>query len=239
MTDDRKLPEEQEHKESAYEAARFFNEDAYDEIIDDFVIPTPSAPQPYTGKYHHIDAYTERHQVLEDGEEAITSLARYTGNLILTTVVSWVIYIILAFALYLFWNGHNAPGGGFIAGLMMAAVVVLMYVSQGSKFIKQTLRFDFKYLIGIGLLFALGCGLGGMFFGDPFLTHTFQHVSLPFFGDIELATATIFDFGVFLVVTGGCVTIITAIGESGSREQTIDIIEEAKEVATDDISLDK
>lgn len=136
------------------------------------------------------------------------------NDLILSTMVSGIAYIIIIFAFFLFWTGHNAPGGGFVAGLMLAAVVVLLYVSFGSSFMQNTLRFDFKYLIAIGLSLALGCGIGGIIAGQPFLTHTFTTLHLGFFGELELATATIFDLGVFLTVTGGCVTIITSIGES-------------------------
>lgn len=165
----------------------------------------------------HIPTYTERHEILE-GAEKIQRAASIKGNsVILNTVVSWVVYIVIIFALYLFWTGHNAPGGGFIAGLMTAAAITLLYVTFGSRFIQNTMRFDFKYLVGIGLSISLGCGLGGMLFGDPFLTHTFGHFSLGLWGDVELATATIFDLGVFFTVTGGCVTIITSISENGSR----------------------
>ena len=101
---------------------------------------------------------------------------------------------------------------------MTAAVVVLLYVSYGSSFIKNTLKFDFKYLIGIGLTISLGFGIGGIILGEPFLTHTFVEWHSDIFGEIEFATATIFDLGVYLTVTGGCVTIITSIGESGNKK---------------------
>ena len=135
------------------------------------------------------------------------------NNLILNSIVSRVIYIVFALSLYIFFAGHNAPGGGFIAGLMVAAGVVLLDITYGGDFINAKLPIDFKYLIGAGLTFAVSCGLGGLFFGYPFLTHTFGYISLPLLGHMELATATIFDFGVFLVVIGGALTIINSISE--------------------------
>ena len=164
---------------------------------------------------------SEHHEILEGEKELRQVAAGKENHVVLNSIVGAVAYIILIFALYLFWTGHNAPGGGFIAGLMTAAVVVLLYVSFGSAFIKNTLKFDFKYLIAIGLSLSLGCGIGGIFFGEPFLTHTFIEVHSDFFGEIEFATATIFDLGVYFTVTGGCVTIITSIGESTCKREVI------------------
>jgi multicomponent Na+:H+ antiporter subunit B len=164
---------------------------------------------------------SEHHEVLKDEKELKAVTASKDNQIVLNTVVGAVAYVILIFALYLFWTGHNAPGGGFIAGLMTAAVVVLLYVSYGSAFIKNTLKFDFKYLIAIGLSLSLGCGIGGIIVGEPFLTHTFFEYHSDIFCEIEFATATIFDLGVYLTVTGGCVTIITSIGESGGKRVSV------------------
>ena len=118
------------------------------------------------------------------------------------------------FSFYLLWNGHNAPGGGFVAGLMTAAGIVLLYVNYGSNLIRNNLPFDFKYLVAIGLWCSMSCGLGAILFGYPYLTQTFGYMYFPILGEIELTTALIFDLGVYLVVTGGCLTIITSIGQS-------------------------
>jgi|GEM_PF-29475 len=187
----------------------------------------------------NVSGRMEQYEVLEGTEEMRRELRRKGNNLILNTVVGWVVYVILVFAIFLFWTGHNAPGGGFIAGLMCAAVVVLLYVSFGSSFVRNTLRFDFKYLIAVGLTFSLGCGLGGLLFGDPFLTHTFGTFHLGALGELELATAAIFDLGVFLTVTGGCVTIITSIGESEGRPRPAAAEEGAVEPASSEIDLDR
>jgi multisubunit Na+/H+ antiporter MnhB subunit len=74
------------------------------------------------------------------------------------------------------------------------------------------LPFDFKLLTACGLLIAVGTGLGSFFFQVPFLSHTFGHVVLPLIGDIELATAMLFDLGVYFTVVGVTMTIILSIG---------------------------
>ena len=116
-------------------------------------------------------------------------------------------------SLYILVAGHNAPGGGFIAGLMVSGGMVLMYLCFGKPFVSNT-RVNYRLFLPIGLCCALGTGLGGLFMGKPFLTHAFGHVPLPFFGDWELTSASVFDFGVFLVVIGTCLTIIMNIGEN-------------------------
>ncbi|MCR4962592.1 MAG: Na(+)/H(+) antiporter subunit B [Firmicutes bacterium] len=137
------------------------------------------------------------------------------GNpLILQTSIRWLVYIILFLAFFLFWYGHHAPGGGFIAGLITAAAVLLAYLALGSRWL-HSLDFDFKYLVAIGLSLALVCGLAAVLLGRPFLTHSFGVLSLPLLGDIQWTTATVFDLGVYCTVCGACLSIITAIGESG------------------------
>lgn len=170
-------------------------------------------------------------EVLHSAHEVVEQSRGKGNSIILNTVVRWIVFVILIFAFYLFWNGHNAPGGGFIAGLMTAAVVVFLYVSYGSPFLKISMRFDSKYLLGIGLSISLLCGMGAMVFGYPFLTHTFGEFHIPLLGELELATATIFDLGVYMVVTGGCITIITAIGESGYENKDDESDKRAEEVA--------
>ncbi len=135
------------------------------------------------------------------------------NNILLKTASLILIWFIMLTSLYILVAGHNAPGGGFIAGLVVSGGMVLMYLCFGKPFVTNT-RVNYRMFLPVGLSCALGTGLGGLFFGKPFLTHAFGHVPLPFFGDWELTSASVFDFGVFLVVIGTCLTIIMNIGEN-------------------------
>ena len=137
------------------------------------------------------------------------------NNLITHRVARGLFFFIFLFSVYIFWVGHNAPGGGFIAGLMSAIAIVLLYLTFSSRFKIGAILSLFKYFIALGLAFAVGCGLGGIVFGYPFLTHAFGHFNLPFFGEIELATAAIFDLGVYLTVVGTVLVIVISIGNHG------------------------
>lgn len=135
-------------------------------------------------------------------------------SLILETISRLVVFVILIFSIYLLLQGHHAPGGGFIAGLMTSATFVLQYVAFGIKHQRSILPLNFPMLIALGLLLSLGTGVVPMLFGKPFLTSAFWHLSLPVLGESEWATAVLFDLGVYLVVVGVTMTIITALGEN-------------------------
>mgnify|MGYP006176897215 CR=1 FL=1 len=108
----------------------------------------------------------------------------------------------VAVGLYIFLRGHNQPGGGFIAGLVISIAILMQYMASGYSFADQRLRADHHTLIGAGVLTAAATGLGSLLFGAPFLTSAFDYFSLPLIGEFELATAMLFDVGVALTVVG-------------------------------------
>lgn len=133
------------------------------------------------------------------------------NDLILRSTTSLITFILLGFAIYLLFAGHNSPGGGFVGGLTTSAAFLLMYISFGQKTVDKILPIDFIILVPIGLMIALLTGLGSFLFNESFLTQTFGHFNLPILGEVELATAMIFDIGVFLTVLGTTMTIILTI----------------------------
>ena len=155
----------------------------------------------------------ETSKLLEAVEKNYQPKGGGINNILLKTASLILIWFIMLTSLYILVAGHNAPGGGFIAGLMVSGGMVLMYLFFGKPFVSNT-RVNYRLFLPIGLCCALGTGLGGLFMGKPFLTHAFGHVPLPFFGDWELTSASVFDFAVFLVVIGTCLTIIMNIGEN-------------------------
>jgi multicomponent Na+:H+ antiporter subunit B len=136
-----------------------------------------------------------------------------SNELMIHTTTHVVTFIIVAFSVYLFFAGHNKPGGGFIGGLMTASALLLMEIGFDRKVIRRVLPIDFTTMLALGLLFALGTGVVGMLFGFPFLTQFFDYFQLPLLGETELTTALPFDLGVFLVVVGIALTIILTIAE--------------------------
>jgi multicomponent K+:H+ antiporter subunit A len=113
---------------------------------------------------------------------------------------------------YLFLRGHNAPGGGFIAGLVTGTALLLQYVAHGSAWAHERLPWNYTNVIAAGLLIATGTGLASWAFGAPFLTSTFGYVTWPVVGEFELASAMIFDLGIYLAVVGVVMVIIARLG---------------------------
>ncbi|SDH46489.1 multisubunit sodium/proton antiporter, MrpB subunit [Alteribacillus persepolensis] len=136
-----------------------------------------------------------------------------SNDVILQTATKFVLFIILAFSVYMFFNGHHEPGGGFIGGLMTASALVLLLLAYDIEMVRNILPVDFKLVTAAGLLTAVGTGLGSFLFGVPFLSQTFDYFTFPVLGELELATALLFDVGVYLVVIGVTLTIIQTIGE--------------------------
>jgi multisubunit Na+/H+ antiporter MnhB subunit len=106
------------------------------------------------------------------------------------------------FAGYLTLKGHNAPGGGFIGGLVTALSLVLVSMVLGVDESRKLLRVDPLKLTLLGLCLAYGASAGPVLFGHPFLQHFVWEWDLPGFGHVHVLTAQIFDFGVYFVVVG-------------------------------------
>lgn len=134
-----------------------------------------------------------------------------TNDLIFRTTTILIAFILFGFSIYLLLAGHNSPGGGFVGGLMTSAAVVLMFMAYGVGAVRKILPIDFKLLIPIGLSIAVLTGVGSFAFSEPFLSQTFGYFHVPILGEVELATALLFDLGVFFTVVGVTLTIILSI----------------------------
>lgn len=171
------------------------------------------------GVYVLISLYTDHTGATRIAKDLPGPEDRYIpGNdndIVILTLAKPIAFIILFVSIYLFTAGHNQPGGGFIAGLMTSCGILLMYITEG-KHAADKLPIRSSIFLPTGLSIAVGCGFGGVLSGSAFLTHAFGHLTLPIFGGIEVeaATATIFDFGVYLVVIGSVMSIIFNIGRS-------------------------
>jgi len=134
----------------------------------------------------------------------------------------------LLVAVFVFLRGHNLPGGGFIAGLITAVALILQYLANGVAWTQSRLSERLHPLIGTGLAFATATGLASWAFGYPFLTSTFTHVHWPIVGEFELASAMIFDLGVYLVVVGVTVAILAKLGRLHDTNRPADAQPEAR-----------
>jgi len=140
--------------------------------------------------------------------------------LILQNLSRLLFPLMLLIAAFVFLRGHNLPGGGFIAGLIAALAIVLQYLGNGIEWTSARIRTDMHKVIAAGLFFALATGLVSILFGYPFLTSAFTYLKWPIVGKFEVASAMIFDLGVFLVVVGATVMILVELGKVNLLQAT-------------------
>ena len=131
---------------------------------------------------------------------------------ILTVLSRILLPLALMVSVYIFLRGHNQPGGGFIAGLITSIALILQYVCSGSDWVQQRLPLDYTRLGAWGVLVATMTGLASGLFGYPYLTTTFTHVHWPLVGEFELASAMVFDLGVYITVVGATLLMLAQLG---------------------------
>jgi multicomponent K+:H+ antiporter subunit A len=134
-----------------------------------------------------------------------------TGSpLLLQVATRTLLPLAVMVSVYLLLRGHNLPGGGFIAGLVLAAAVMIVRVAGGTP-LPAAGDLAHSLWIGGGLLIAGVTGLFSAMFGHPFLTSAFGHPVLPVIGELPLATAALFDLGVYLTVIGATLLALMTI----------------------------
>lgn len=134
-----------------------------------------------------------------------------THPLMMVVATRVMMPIALMVAAYIFFRGHNLPGGGFIAGLVAAIAVIMQYMASGFSWAAARQRFPYHGIIGSGVLIAAVTGLGAWFNDLPFLTSAFGYVTIPPLEKFELATAALFDLGVFLAVVGAVMLALESL----------------------------
>ncbi|WP_338663092.1 monovalent cation/H+ antiporter subunit A [Pararoseomonas sp. SCSIO 73927] len=125
--------------------------------------------------------------------------------------------VILTVAIFLLLRGHDLPGGGFAAGLMMSVAILLQYMAAGTRWVDDHLRVRPLRWMGGGLLLAAGTGAAALVAGRPFLTSYFAYADLGWLGKLPVASAVLFDLGVFALVFGATVLMLIAIAHQSVR----------------------
>lgn len=144
--------------------------------------------------------------------------------MVLDTLARALLPMALLVSVFIFLRGHNLPGGGFIAGLITAVALILQYISHGVVWAQERQRFSYHGIAGVGVLIAGLTGLGSWLFGRPFLTTAFDHFHLPLVGEFELATAMLFDLGVYMAVVGATLLILSNVGQVSQDESCKEVL---------------
>ncbi|MBT2968901.1 MAG: Na(+)/H(+) antiporter subunit B [Candidatus Thiodiazotropha sp. (ex Ctena orbiculata)] len=96
-----------------------------------------------------------------------------THNLILRVVSKSLIPLIILFALYVQFHGDFGPGGGFQAGVIMSASIILYALVFGLDAAEQVIQPPLlRILASIGVVIYAGVGIVSLFFGGNYLNYS-------------------------------------------------------------------
>jgi len=132
-------------------------------------------------------------------------------------LVRLLLPVALVVSVFFLLRGHDAPGGGFVGGLVMATAVILQYLAGGTVWAESRTRIHPQYWIGLGLLCAAGAGTLAWLARRPFLSARTWDVALPGLGALHLPSVLLFDLGVYLLVIGATVLILVALAHQSLR----------------------
>ena len=134
-------------------------------------------------------------------------------SLILRPASRFLITLLLLYSIFLLLRGHNAPGAGFVGGLVAASAWALYGIAFGETSVRKSLGLEPQTYIAAGLCMAGFSGILGLFRSKPFLTGQWLLVDLGNGRKLELGSPLLFDIGVYLVVLGTALTIILILEE--------------------------
>jgi multicomponent Na+:H+ antiporter subunit A len=129
-------------------------------------------------------------------------------------VTRLVFHTVVLWSLFLLFSGHNNPGGGFAAGLVLGLGLTIRYLAGGRSELRAALPVSPGALLGTGLILAAGTALVTMGFGGEALQSWMFDLHLPFLGDVHLVTSLFFDIGVYLVVVGLMLDVLRSLGSA-------------------------
>lgn len=118
----------------------------------------------------------------------------------------------MVLSLYLFFAGHNAPGGGFAGGLVASLAITLRYLAGGRHELMETVPVSTDKILGLGVVLAAIAAAWPLLLGHPPLASSYATIDLPFIGDVALVSPLLFDAGVYLVVIGTVTYILRSLG---------------------------
>jgi multicomponent Na+:H+ antiporter subunit B len=132
-------------------------------------------------------------------------------SLILLTTTRLLFPLMVLLSVFLLLRGHNAPGGGFVGGLVAAAALALHALAHGMEPTRRLLPLSPVAWIAAGLSCALFSGTIAWAFGQPYLTGLWLPVSIPVLG--SAGTPLLFDLGVYLLVIGMVTHVLSLLWE--------------------------
>jgi multicomponent Na+:H+ antiporter subunit A len=138
-------------------------------------------------------------------------------SVVLDTTLNAVFHTVIIFSLYLHFAGHNQPGGGFVAGLVAGAGLVLRVIT-GRESLRSRIAIPAEYILATGVILVTGTALTSLLLGNALLEHHTWEVDLPILGTAKTTSALPFDSGIFMIVVGVIATLIEVLVGEPDRD---------------------
>lgn len=95
------------------------------------------------------------------------------GYLVLRVIAKLLIPFILVFGLYVQFHGDFGPGGGFQAGVIVAAAVIFHALIYGLPRTQRVVpEWIIEIMVAAGVLIYAGVGIASMLLGGKFLDYS-------------------------------------------------------------------
>ena len=144
---------------------------------------------------------------------------------VLATADRWLFRVMLIVSIYYTMRGHNAPGGGFIGGLIASAAFMLHFLAGGQRFDRLRGVVSPETVIGAGLATSLVTAGAPLFVGGVLLESHIWRLDIPLVGEVKLVSSVFFDLGVYLVVVGVVLAVLVSLGIEGGALAADDELE--------------
>jgi multicomponent Na+:H+ antiporter subunit A len=139
-------------------------------------------------------------------------------SLLLEVATRLIFPIIVMFSIYVLFVGHDLPGGGFAAGLIVGLALTLRYIAGGPFELGEAAPIDAGALMGTGMVIATATAFGGLLGGGAALQSAILHWNVPVLGELTVVTSTFFDIGVYLIVIGLVLDVLHSFGAELDRQ---------------------
>ncbi len=163
----------------------------------------------------------------------VATLSPVRRSLVFEIGARLVFHPLIIFSIFLLFSGHNNPGGGFAGGMLAGISLVIRYLAGGRYELALATRVRPGTLLGLGMFTATTAAIIPVFLGGTILQTTVFDLVLPIFNEVHLATALFFDIGVYLIVVGLVLDILTSLGAEVDRQSEAEG-DTAPEIAPDD-----
>ncbi len=138
-------------------------------------------------------------------------------NPVLRETARIIVPLILLFGLYVQFHGDFGPGGGFQAGVIFSAGVIIYALIYGGGRLRRIIsRRTAEVLACIGVLLYIGTGLAAMIAGGAFLDYN-ALAENPIAG--QHAGIFLVELGVGVTIVGVVVTVFYLFAGEGKAEK--------------------